>query len=163
MIRTCDGSDATLSREKTFTTTPGGQETRVWVPCDCGTTFDDVERMVIYPHYYLKVGKERLQELIASGMTTEQIREQLTRQPGANYDGDITPTPEKGEHVSNEDFEATGQFGASEANESVEADESADADITSEATEANDSAQDVTETTSVNDASEGGSSTRSVY
>ena len=138
MIRTCDGSDATLSREKTFTTTPGGQETRVWVPCDCGTTFDDVERMVIYPHYFLKVGKLRLQEMVQSGMTTEQIREQLTRQPGANYDDDITPTPDRGEHVSNEDFETTGQFGSTEVPapvDAVDADEASDADNASEATE----------------------------
>lgn len=148
MIRTCDGNDATLSREKTFTTTPGGQETRVWVPCDCGTTFDDVERMVIYPHYYLRVGKERLQELIASGMTTEQIRERLTRQPGANYDGAITPAQIEGEHVSNEDFEATGQFGTSES----DAPQAVDTEGTSEATEVDsDQETDATELTSVND------------
>lgn len=36
MMRRCDGTDPNLGR-------PGH-------PCDCGLTFDDVERSVIYPH-----------------------------------------------------------------------------------------------------------------
>lgn len=37
MLRTCNGSDRTLVGKN------GG-------PCSCGKTFDDVYRLVIYPH-----------------------------------------------------------------------------------------------------------------
>jgi hypothetical protein len=48
MIRHCDGTDPTLVKEKSDVNMwdcSGGYE-----PCDCGLTFDDVERMTVYPH-----------------------------------------------------------------------------------------------------------------
>lgn len=41
MIRRCDGTDPNLIRVN-------DQGERK--PCDCGLVFDDVDRMVIYPH-----------------------------------------------------------------------------------------------------------------
>lgn len=42
MIRCCDGQDPNLKREN--------EETGEWEPCDCGALFDDVRRLVIWPH-----------------------------------------------------------------------------------------------------------------
>ena len=47
MIRTCDGTDSTL-------VAPDGR-----TPCSCGTTFDDVQRMVVYPHRPVRPRPER--------------------------------------------------------------------------------------------------------
>jgi hypothetical protein len=51
VIRRCDGTDRNLvrpAREGEEATLPGG-----YVPCDCGRTFDDVDRMVIGPDHPL--------------------------------------------------------------------------------------------------------------
>lgn len=56
MIRTCDGTDETLSRpvdteQVACGSCPDGR--RVvdrYEPCACGLTFDDVDRSVIWPH-----------------------------------------------------------------------------------------------------------------
>jgi hypothetical protein len=52
MMRKCDGTDPNLLRD--------GQ------PCDCGLAFDDVTRMVIYPH-----------NLVHGGRTPEQLAEHI--------------------------------------------------------------------------------------
>lgn len=44
MIRHCDGKDPYLVRSV------DSDDLYTYVPCDCGLTFDDVKRMVVYPH-----------------------------------------------------------------------------------------------------------------
>jgi hypothetical protein len=86
MIRTCNGTDEFLRRERVTRTSDAGQEETAWVPCDCGLTFDDVQRVTIYPHYYIPTPVEReamakhIDEMVAQGSTAEQIREWLTSQ-----------------------------------------------------------------------------------
>lgn len=56
MIRRCDGSDPNLTRDVREGERPSGP----WpgsVPCDCGLVFDDVERMVTYPHDFVRGGR----------------------------------------------------------------------------------------------------------
>jgi hypothetical protein len=49
MIRRCDGTDVNLIRA--IRGMPDAVHWREqYVPCDCGMTFDDVKRGVIYPH-----------------------------------------------------------------------------------------------------------------
>lgn len=58
MMRTCDGTDPTLVRKETETFETGQGGTHYderpglyrYVPCACGTTFDDEVRSVIAPH-----------------------------------------------------------------------------------------------------------------
>lgn len=45
MQRTCDGTDPYLIKDS--------------VPCDCGETFDDVERSVIFPHVRIPTREEK--------------------------------------------------------------------------------------------------------
>jgi hypothetical protein len=63
MIRTCDGTDPNLTREAR----PGEEPFGLWpdsVPCDCGLTFDDVERTVIWPHTRIPTCEERDRKLL---------------------------------------------------------------------------------------------------
>lgn len=55
MIRTCDGVDDLLQRQD-------------GAPCNCGLTFDDVDRYVIYPH-----------EAIPPRLTDAQVEAYLTQ------------------------------------------------------------------------------------
>ena len=61
MIRTCDGTDPNLTREipeasfhaDTMALSPWNKSAKpgtVVIQCACGLRFDDVKRMVIYPH-----------------------------------------------------------------------------------------------------------------
>lgn len=59
MIRHCDGTDVNVTREVYYNEV-GERLVTPWrtrdpatvnIACDCGATFDDVERMVIYPHH----------------------------------------------------------------------------------------------------------------
>jgi hypothetical protein len=47
MIRHCDGTDPNLV--KYVDNSPNSNNTAK-IPCNCGLTFDDTHRMVIYPH-----------------------------------------------------------------------------------------------------------------
>lgn len=101
MIRTCDGTDVNLKREEVTRTTRAGQECMEWVPCDCGLSFDDVERLVIYPHHFIPNREdkaallERVNQMVKDGKTAEEIRQalQLTSQPvGAMVEAPTTTT-----------------------------------------------------------------------
>lgn len=101
MIRTCDGTDENLKREEVTRTTRAGQECMEWVPCDCGLSFDDVERLVIYPHHFIPNREdkaallERVNQMVKDGKTAEEIRQalQLTSQPvGAMVESPTTTT-----------------------------------------------------------------------
>lgn len=104
MIRTCDGNDANLKRQIVTKVAHSGQEVVQWVPCDCGTTFDDVERLVIYPHYYIPTREDKedlrvaVQNMVTEGLSSEQIREQLqlTNQQAVNYSEGTEPQPNEG-------------------------------------------------------------------
>lgn len=86
MIRTCDGTDRNLLHEQVARVAQSGQETMSWEPCACGLVFDDVERLVIYPHYFIPTAEEKAElqrraaELAAGGKSAEEIREWLTSQ-----------------------------------------------------------------------------------
>lgn len=96
--RTCDGTDSELLREEVTRTSHAGQETVNWVPCACGEHFDDTQRVLVYPHYFLphnmdeqarKAIARRIAELVAGGKSAEEIRQWLTSQPV----GDMVETP----------------------------------------------------------------------
>jgi hypothetical protein len=55
MIRTCCGTDPNLLAEDRS-------------PCACGLTFDDVERMVTYPHHPVRGGGLSIAEAVAREM-----------------------------------------------------------------------------------------------
>ena len=55
MMRTCDGTDANLLAEDDS-------------PCACGLRFDDVERMVTYPHLPVRGGGLSVAEAVAREM-----------------------------------------------------------------------------------------------
>jgi hypothetical protein len=48
MIRHCDGTDLNLI-----------ESTATGVPCTCGLIFDDVEKMVIFPHHRIPTRAEK--------------------------------------------------------------------------------------------------------
>jgi hypothetical protein len=48
--RHCDGTDPYLLRELRPGEQPSESTFLGMTPCDCGRTFDDVQRMTIYPH-----------------------------------------------------------------------------------------------------------------
>lgn len=82
MLRQCNGRDPGLLKEIAHPQT----DARQWVLCDCGTEFDDAQRLVIYPHHFIRIDdKRKLEDMVRSGMSAEQIREELTRQPSVNY------------------------------------------------------------------------------
>jgi hypothetical protein len=61
MIRHCTGTDPNLIRD--------GE------PCDCGRTFDDVERLVIYPHTRIPSATEKAAILdLLSTVPVEQMQ-----------------------------------------------------------------------------------------
>lgn len=101
MIRTCDGTDENLKREEVTRTSRAGQETVEWISCDCGLSFDDVERLVVYPHHFIPSRENRTEliarvdEMVKQGRTAEDIRQalQLTSQPvGATVGASPTTT-----------------------------------------------------------------------
>jgi len=99
MIRTCDGTDANLKRELVTNTSPAGQEKVEWVSCDCGLAFDDVERLVVYPHHFIPNREDKaalvaaIDQMVKDDKSAEEIRialQQLTSQPVA---AKVEPTP----------------------------------------------------------------------
>lgn len=66
MRRRCDGSDPNLVRNDPPwdpSKLPGEQTVGPGHPCDCGRVFDDVERMVIFPHPFVSGGDRLAEEL----------------------------------------------------------------------------------------------------
>jgi hypothetical protein len=58
MLRRCDGTDVNLTREipadevgaRLRSPWPAGRPGFVTIACDCGRVFDDVGRLVTFPH-----------------------------------------------------------------------------------------------------------------
>lgn len=147
MIRTCDGNDPNLKREQVDRISASGQESTKWVPCDCGTTFDDVERLTVYPHYAIPAREDKeallkmVDQMVEQGKTSEQIREQLTLQPVVNYSQGNTPTPDRRSPMGEFDNDAvTGNESAervsAEGTENAEAEQTA-ADVDADGTDEN--------------------------
>lgn len=61
MQRNCNGTDPNLRQHRHANgdrcIAPGCEERVEEIPCDCGLQFDDIDRMVIYPH--LKFAKAK--------------------------------------------------------------------------------------------------------
>jgi hypothetical protein len=71
MIRTCDGTDPFLVGKPTvFTGSSSSSDPKAkplatsYAPCACGAVFDDVERLVIWPHERIRP-KPSYEELVA--------------------------------------------------------------------------------------------------
>lgn len=146
MIRTCDGKDPFLLREVVVTTSPSGKEEVDWARCDCGTVFDDAQRTTIYPHQYIPTQQERavimtrVMDMVREGLTAEQIREQLTRQPVVNYSGHTTPTPDEGNPMGEfRDEDAVNVTGDETEQVSAEGTENAETEAADESVEGTDS------------------------
>lgn len=124
--RTCDGTDAELLREQVTRTSHAGQETVNWVPCACGERFDDTQRVLVYPHYYLphnmdekarKAIARRISELVAGGKSAEEIRQWLTSQPVGDMVESVNATTKEGSSMD-EQF-GTGPTGEQDENTAV--------------------------------------------
>ena len=85
MIRTCYGTDPNLLAEDGS-------------PCACGLNFDDVERMVTYPHHPVRGGGLGIAEAVAREMaipvdvpmTDEQVAEFAEKFKAAMAEGSLT-------------------------------------------------------------------------
>ena len=74
MMRHCDGNDPNLLTWSDRTLTGVPMPTRV--PCSCGLTFDDVERLTIFPH--LPIGPKPTPEQV------DRILAELATAPGVS-------------------------------------------------------------------------------
>lgn len=62
MMRTCDGSDRNLLRKIDGDVPTKATMNNAYVPCNCGLSFDDLDRSVVFPHqtFYVDTEKMRL-------------------------------------------------------------------------------------------------------
>lgn len=131
MIRTCDGTDKNLLQEQVDRVAASGTESMHWVPCDCGLVFDDVERLVVYPHHFIPSREDKAEllalvdQMVKDNKTSEEIRQALqltSHSVGAKVE-DNTTTTEGSPMGEGNEFDRTEQVESVSA-EGTEADES---------------------------------------
>lgn len=74
MMRHCDGKDPNLVRKVGDDWFVDG----AYVPCDCGLSFDDVDRSVVHPHVSVVVNLNAVRMAIAD-MPDGELKDELTR------------------------------------------------------------------------------------